>query len=134
MYAQFFNEEAPRIRAYYEARGDSPKLLSNDDGIVAFATGFPTMSTGLALDSEGVRHLRAGTLFELAQKRGHDRLTSLYYGDFSRFSGTPGSRQHFARRWRIRNPDRFEMELEYSAPHLGFGIVRVQQRLAPRKR
>lgn len=134
MYARFFYEEAPRIRAYYEDRGDSPKLLSDDDGIVAFATGFPTMSTGLALDSEGVRHRQAGKLFELAQKRGHDRLTTLYYGDFSRFAGTPGSRRYFARRWRIPNPDRFEMKLEYSAPHLGFGIVRVQQRMAPHKR
>lgn len=134
LYARFLHEEAPRIRAYYEARGDSPKLLSDDDGIVAFATGFPTMSTGLALDSEGVRHRQAGTFFELAQKRGHDRLTTLYYGDFSRFAGTPRSRRYFARRWRIRDPDRFEMELEYSAPHLGFGIVRVQQRLAPPQR
>lgn len=79
--AEFYYETAPVLRAYYaETLGGSPKWISVDDGIVAFATGFPTLSgIGLALDAEAAQALEEDALLSLAQARGFNRVTSLAY-------------------------------------------------------
>lgn len=82
-WSQFYYEEAPKLRAHYTqqaSEGAPPKLLSYDDGIVAFATGLPTLSgLAFALDAEGAEAYQRRQLFELALKRGHLLLTSLAY-------------------------------------------------------
>jgi len=77
-YYAFFATEAPKLRAQFA--GAPPKLLEYDDGIVAWATDFPTMSaTGLGLDPEAARALQRGDLLKIASARGYDHLTSLVY-------------------------------------------------------
>src|SRR3712207_7250209 len=49
-FADFYLDEAPRVRAAY---AQPPGLLAWEDGIVAFALGFPSLAeTGLMLDDE----------------------------------------------------------------------------------
>jgi len=77
-YAAFYFDESVRVRKHYAA--SPPRLISFDDGIVAFATGFPTMSaTGFMLDPPAVAAQREGRLLDLALSRGYDRITSLVY-------------------------------------------------------
>jgi hypothetical protein len=88
--ARFFFDEAPKIRAFYEARDrHPPRLFEFDDGIITFSTGFPAMSgMGLAIDREaipaaatlGSGQLDRNTLFELGLARGYDRFATLVYG------------------------------------------------------
>jgi len=82
-WSTFYYEEAPKIRAHYQrdtAGALPPKLLSYDDGIVAFATGLPTLSgLGFTLDKEGADAYQRKRLLELALSRGHVLLTSLAY-------------------------------------------------------
>jgi hypothetical protein len=80
-YANFAIEEAPRLRA--SLAGQNPKIIDCDDGIVAYASEFPTMSgTGLGLDVEGVRARRSpqGQL-PLALSRGFVYVAALVYVD-----------------------------------------------------
>lgn len=82
-WSEFYYQEAPKIRAHYlksEQAKTATALLSYDDGIVAFATGLPTLSgLGFTLDREGAIAFQNKQLFELALKRGHVILTSLAY-------------------------------------------------------
>lgn len=76
-FAQFYYEVAPALREHYST---PPKLVSFDDGIVAFSTGFPTLSgLGFTLDVEAVDALERGQLLELAYARGYRHVTSLVY-------------------------------------------------------
>jgi hypothetical protein len=78
LYADFYLVDAPAARAFYGT--DSPHMLEFDDGIVTFATGFPTLSgTGLAADREAAAAAADGTLLKLALERGFDRAASLVY-------------------------------------------------------
>jgi len=78
VYARFLFEEGPALRARFGAA--PPRILEIDDGIVAFATGFPALSgTGLALDAEAAEAARAGRLMSLALARGFDHVASLVY-------------------------------------------------------
>ena len=50
-FADFYFGEAPRVRAFYGAT--PPRIFAWDDGVDAFALGFPALSgTGLMLDAE----------------------------------------------------------------------------------
>jgi hypothetical protein len=130
-HADFFYEEAPRLRAHYAGR--EPALLEYDDGIVAFATGFRTMNaTGFNLDAEGVRALRTGGLVRLALDRGFDRLTSLVY---LRPWVTPrlaaGSPEAIARyaAWFFRkeSPLGLSFTVDYWSDARPFAILRVER-------
>jgi hypothetical protein len=77
-YAELYLRDAARLRAHYGA--ERPQLVEYDDGIVAFATGLPSMSGfGFTDDVGAARARRAGRLLELARERGFDRLASLAY-------------------------------------------------------
>lgn len=129
-YADFYFEQAPRVREYYQ--GKKPRLLSVDDGIVAFATGLPTMSgTGLVGDAEMIEHAEARTTGNLAVSRGYDRFTSLVYYDLSGFR--PGSSSASIGRWmarpyRLKSPQKYRFLVEYSDRQGRFAIVRVSPR------
>lgn len=87
-YAQFYFEQAPRMRAFY---GETPPcFLEVDDGIFAFSTRFPSLSGfGLNLDPEGVRALKHDRLLPFAVARGCGRVTSVVY--ISPENARPGS-------------------------------------------
>lgn len=77
-YADFCLRQPPRVVAYYGAK--PPQILSRDDGVIAFATGFATASgTHLALDAVAMEALRSGEFQSLLEARKVDRVTSLYY-------------------------------------------------------
>ena len=131
-YSEFYFDEAPRLRAFYGR--ERPRLLSYDDGIVAFATGFPTMSgIGLALDIDAIPHVRNGALANLAVQRGYDRFTSLVYIDMRELS-RPGVSSDQIARWipnkfgGLKAPDRYRFEVEYRSADGRFVIVRVGPR------
>jgi hypothetical protein len=95
--ADFYFDEAPKVRAYY---GDPmPKFLEDDDGIIAYSLGAPTMSMGLGLDPEGAAALSHGDLLELALERHYDRLTSLVYvtGEKLGTAPSPGDLKKWAK-------------------------------------
>jgi hypothetical protein len=127
-YARFFLDEAPRVVAHY--KGERPRFLSKDDGIVAFATGFPTMSLALALDPEGARSFLAGRHGELALARGFDRFTSF---DYMNLSAPLSSRlvKHIVRDFGLSSADNYKFTTEYRSPAARFGVVPVEP-AAPR--
>src|SRR5262249_27001931 len=87
--AHFYYVNAPGARAHY-AGTTPPKLLCNDDGIVAYALGYPAMNgIGLAIDHEAARVARRSyvQLFDLAYARGFRHFTSYRYT--SGYDGTP---------------------------------------------
>lgn len=101
-FAAFQLEEVPRIRAHYGA--ERPRLVEYDDGIVAYATGYPAMSgTGLTLDREAVRYFTQKRLFDLAMARGFDRIASIQYfrppGEMVPKAGEPATSSPALRQW-----------------------------------
>ncbi|HVZ31810.1 MAG TPA: hypothetical protein VG963_05260 [Polyangiaceae bacterium] len=73
-YAAFCLDTAERAIRHYTDH--PPQVVSRDDGIVAFATGFPTTSgTRLTLDPEGAAASAAGRFERLLAERGVDRVT-----------------------------------------------------------
>jgi hypothetical protein len=77
-YANFCIDQGRRAIAHYA--GAPPRLISWDDGVVAFGTGFPTTSgTRLALDVEASEAASSGHLEELLAQRGIDHLTAFQY-------------------------------------------------------
>tara|TARA_A100001015_G_C15010468_1_gene722833 strand:- start:559 stop:2412 length:1854 start_codon:yes stop_codon:yes gene_type:complete len=68
------------LKAALENSHPDFKLLSFDDGIIAYSLQFPTMSgLGFALDKEAHTAKEEGNLLELAYSRGYKWLTSLNY-------------------------------------------------------
>lgn len=84
--SHFFYDLAPGALEFY--RGRNVKLVSSDDGIIAYRLGMPTMSgIGLALDQEAIERIGDQRrdpfprLYDLALERGFDRITSYLYTD-----------------------------------------------------
>lgn len=128
LYAQMYLVEGPEARAFYGS--SPPKLLEVDDGILAFSTGFPSMSgTGLALDVEAAHARQVGRLLPLALDRDFDRSSSLVYGLPLGVSargrvapGEEGARAHINRFLDTRRGYAFETEYISSSGY--FWIVR----------
>jgi hypothetical protein len=79
-FARFYLDEAPEVRADLRAR--PPRLLAWEDGIDAYALGFPSMSgTGLMLDGDAWDAWYDGRLLDTALRRGFDRFSSVSYLD-----------------------------------------------------
>lgn len=101
-------------------------MLSRDDGVVAFATGFPTTSgTRLAIDPEGAMASAEGRFEQLLAERGVDRVTSLHYLNARGFRVGEHSRrvQAFAEAALMARPTRV-YEVEYV--DRWFGILRAR--------
>jgi hypothetical protein len=90
-FARFYLDEAPKVRA--AARGEEPRLLAWEDGIDAYALGFPAMSgTGLMLDGAAWDDWYDGRLLDTALRRGFDRFSSVSYLDTDGLGpGTPSA-------------------------------------------
>lgn len=131
-YADFCLKEAPRLKDAY--RGKEPKLLSLDDGVIAYCTGFPSMSgMGLALDPPAALAYKQGKLGQLAVTRGYDRMASLVYANPAHLK--PSTPQKTVNSWahkRYRrlfgaNPE-FDFEVEYRSPESGFVVLVARPR------
>lgn len=88
LYARLLTTEGAALRDHY---GDeTPHVLSYEDGILAYATGWPVMTgRGYLLDREAVGVFRDDerSLFRLALDRGFDRVTvSPFHNKRSRFT------------------------------------------------
>jgi len=132
-YARFLTAEAPRLLAHYGA--ETPRLLELDDGIIAYATGLPTMSgTGLVLDEEAAQAREAGRLLELAHQRGHNRLVSSVYLNCP----DPGLREGLPRAiaacvqrsgfFTAEEVDRFLWSVDYRGADLRFAVYGFEPR------
>lgn len=126
-YADFCLEEASRLKQSY--RGKEPKLLSIDDGVIAYCTGFPTINgRGLALDPPDTLAFKQGKLGPLAVARGYDRVVSLVYANPAHLNwNTP---QETVNRWAHRRYRRifgtasdFRFEMEYRSQESGFVVL-----------
>ena len=135
-FREFFERQAPELRAHYLGR--EPRLFSIDDGIVAFATGFPTMSgTGLMVDVAALSAAREGRLGDLAIARGYERFTGLGYVDYRKMldprTGLPSPRwidASFGRK--LSDPSKFRYSLVYVSKDREFALLRVQPSNQPR--
>lgn len=126
--AWFYYEEAPRVRAYYEST--APGMVSYDDGIVAFATGLPTLSGyGFNLDTEAVLAKREGRLLDLAVERGFDRITGLQFVNCEPLRRDP-SEEAILRVFRTKLSSRekraYRYTVDYLASNARFCVVRVE--------
>lgn len=85
--ASYLTEVVPELVRHY--RGREPRIVDMDDGVSAYATGYPALAgRGLALDVEAARERRQGRFLRLAHARGHDRIVSFFY------FGNAGRRLH----------------------------------------
>jgi hypothetical protein len=122
-YASFCIDQARRAVNHYA--GAPPRLLSRDDGVVAFGTGFPTTSgTRLALDAEAAEAAADENFEQLLARRGVDHLTAFHYGAATGFRLRERSErvQAFAESVLIAPPQR-----QYEVVYVDgtFGIVRA---------
>jgi hypothetical protein len=123
-YAMFCLDQSQRVIQHYGA--EAPKLLSRDDGVVGFATGFPTTSgTRLAIDPEGAAASASGRFEQLLAQRGVDRVTAQHYLTARGFHvGEHSARvQDFAEAVLLAHPTR-RYEVEYVDG--SFGILRAR--------
>jgi hypothetical protein len=126
-YADFCLQEASRLKQAY--RGKEPKLLSIDDGVIAYCTGFPTMNgRGLALDPPATLAYREGKLGPLAVARGYDRVVSLVYANPAHL--TRSTPQRAVNTWAHKRykslfgtAPKFSFEVEYRSPESGFVVL-----------
>jgi len=88
IYERILTTEADALRTHYGE--ETPHILSYEDGILAYATGWPVMTgRGYLLDREAVAYFRDDerSLFTLALDRGFDRVTvSPFHNKRSRFT------------------------------------------------
>jgi hypothetical protein len=91
MYADFCLEQAPRAEAHYGKT--PPAFISDDDGVIAFGTGFPaTSGTLLAIDAAAEDAWRKGKFEELVLQRGIEHIALLNPAYIGETSGHVGER------------------------------------------
>lgn len=77
-YATFYWETAPRVAL--SLQGKVPPFIEQDDGIVSYSLGVPSMSgSGYLLDPEAARALSNRRLVDVAYHRGFRSVASFYY-------------------------------------------------------
>jgi hypothetical protein len=110
---------------YHESR---PCMLEFDDGIVAFSTGFPTMSaTGLMLDREAYQWLKQGRLVSMSLRRGCDRIVSLVYFDYFDLSsvGMDSPSDKLTPKGILHGPEDKRLQFATDYLHDGFLVLRA---------
>ena len=135
-FASFYFDEAPKVMEHY--REASPDLFSWDDGIIAFSTGFRTLSgTGFVGDPEAIEWKMRETLGDLAVDRGFDRFTSLIYfqlGELSPDASSDEIEAFVAPRFCLEEKGEYQFSVDYRGASSGFAIIRVEHvesRMAP---
>jgi hypothetical protein len=137
-YSSFFFDAAPLLKeAYLQA---PPKVVEADDGILAFATGFESLSGSLlALDKAAFEASKQGRLAELAYARGFNTIATVVY-DANReaptLQSTPDQvRQYIASLFSlIGNADDYDFTVEYRSPITDFVLIRFEPKERPGER
>jgi hypothetical protein len=135
LYRDFVTEEVPLLRSHY--RAEEPKILSFDDGIVAYGTGWPVMTwRGFMLDAESIEYCRRPelSLLELAYRRGFDRLTAVryFYGRGLQLGSPSPMIRAYLSRWigiPAQELDRFRYSIDYLSRSRRFFVIRMHPRL-----
>lgn len=128
-------ESRSEIRAHFGS--DQPRIIEYDDGIVAFTTGYPTMSgLGFALDSEAVAWMERAPLLWLAYDRGFDHIASVNYfdsGGLSEDSSSEEIRERLSETFFLRWPDiqPFDFRVAYVTPGEELAIIAMELRECP---
>jgi hypothetical protein len=123
-----FLDRASVVRAHYPER---TKLFEYDDGIIAFATGFPTMNgMGLAVDYDAAKEARIGGLGAVAYDRGFDRAAVLSYSPFDFTKANPEQIATFISTFTplLNLGPGFELTLEFALERTRFAIFRIRRR------
>jgi hypothetical protein len=137
IFAHFATETAPEAREHYAA--SAPRILSYDDGIIAYATGWPVMTArGFMLDPEAMSTFGRldRSLLELAYRRGFDRIAALNYFDASRLrpdSPSRAIRRELRRQlgilpWKLRP---FDYQVDFLSRDGRFAIIRMTRKEPP---
>lgn len=125
------------IQQHYTSRGEreSPRLVEYSDGIVAYTTGFPTMSgTGFMLDREAMEAKRGGFFLRLAYERGYRyiataELTNVHDLTYDTPSAVIRERLHdYFGYSNPREGEFFYFEISYLSPDRSFAIFRMHSR------
>jgi hypothetical protein len=134
IYERLLTSEAAALSARYGE--ETPRVLSFEDGILAYATGWPVMTgRGYLLDREGVRYFRDPelSLFDLALERGFDRVTvSPFHNKRPRFTPRTRSRQLvrvLADRLRLSSAELrgIELSVDYLSADGQFVILKMER-------
>jgi hypothetical protein len=129
MYADFCLEQAPRVVAHY---GKSPPaFISDDDGVVAFGTGFPaTSGTLLVIDTAGEGAWRGGRFKDLVLERGIDRIMILDPAYIDATAGHVGEKSEVLRMpaERVLHGPLTTQEVEVEYSDGSFAVLRLRHR------
>jgi hypothetical protein len=124
-YATVFESDGPALR---KELPPGTRLLSVDDGIIAYATEFPTLSgTGLMLDREAIAAWHSGQLVDLALQRGYDHLTSFSYANLAHPRVALRQTMRLIARMNS-DPIRFSARPVYRSAYTTLGVVALQLR------
>ena len=122
-YADFFWRDAPKLKARFGKH--PPRLVEFDDGIVNYALDVRAMSSGLALDPEGVAARKAGQLYTLAYERGFKCVSSLYYGNAGELAHdeSPEACRRYVEQFERQDIEPYHFKLAYLTPSASVAIV-----------
>jgi hypothetical protein len=126
----------PNAAAHYGP--NPPKIISKDDGVVAFGTGFPaTSGTLLTADPAAEAAWRAGHFWELLRDRGVDHIAVLnsYYADVAAAAvGKPSDELRAYAETVVHGPlSGYDVEAEYTDGSLAVLRVRAMRSQAESK-
>jgi hypothetical protein len=124
-------EERPRILKHY--RGKIPQIVEYDDGIIAYTTGFPSMSGfGFCLDKEAGEAMTEGHLLDIAYERKFRYIASLNY---FRFGLSPESTPESIKKYLqsissfIGQSDlsKYKFQIDYSSDATNLLIIKMRK-------
>ena len=105
---------------------DKPKIMELDDGIVAFATDFPTIAAfGLDVDREAASAIAEGRLYPLGYSRGFSNVAVFSYNGTDYAHMTPSEVNGMGQRivgWQ------YNVSLEYAMPNTRLAILGFRPR------
>jgi hypothetical protein len=133
LFEDFATRRALALQHHYGA--ETPRIFSYDDGIIAYATGFPVMTArGFMLDAEAIEHFRRRdlSLLDLAYRRGFDRIMAvLYFNSRGLGPESPSDRIRDQLAAQFRIPDwelaRFRFAVDYVSPDGRFTVIRMER-------
>lgn len=113
------------ITNFYRER--KPRIIEYDDGIIGFATHFPTLAAfNLATDKTLYEAINQNALLALARERGYDRIASLAYLPWGGALTGDSALKYLARIYANDPSARADYSLEYFDPSIPFAVARIR--------
>lgn len=128
-YAKFYMDTAQRMLKNYP--GQELKIVEFDDGIIGFATDYPTLSGfGFTLDVEGVKAKSSRKLLALAYSRGFNRIASMNYFNARGLElDTPSDviKERLAKTFYLNaaEVEPFNFQIEFISPEKTFAVIKM---------